>query len=83
MWIRKAKHQEIVDSYTAQIEALIKENENLKSLLPRRKVLSMMKYSHLVRMAQRDYGIMPNKYEDKADLIDEIIYVEKQLGKTV
>lgn len=31
-------------------------------------------------MAERDYGIIPETYMDKADLIEEILLVEKQLN---
>ena len=81
MWIRKAKYEEIIDSYTARIEALIEENDNLKSLLPRSQVLGMMPYKHLVKLAERDYGIQPKNYDDKADLITVIMEVENQLKK--
>jgi hypothetical protein len=81
MWISKRKYKEENKIYQDQIESLSKQNLELMALLPRSQVLGMMPYKHLVKLAERDYGIQPKNYDDKADLITVIMEVENQLKK--
>lgn len=57
-----------------------REVERIKEIaFTRSQILAEIPYHDLVSMAENKYGIMPQNYDDKADLIDEILCVEKRL----
>jgi hypothetical protein len=83
MWIKRAEYNETLFAYGELVESLNQEIRELKEKIPkppRRQQLSEYTYTQLVKIAEKEYGIRPSNYEDKADLIEEILCVEKRLG---
>lgn len=64
-----------------EVQSLRQENETLKSILPRKKLLSMYSYKQIVRIAERDYGIDSDELT-KSEIIFRILEEEKRLNKT-
>jgi len=82
MWIKRAEYNETLFAYGRMAESLEREIRDLKEKIPkpsRRQQLAEHTYTQLVKIAEKDYGISPRNYDDKADLIEEILCVEKRL----
>ena len=77
--IKKSKYKNMIESYDKRIEQMQNEIEKLKSMLPRKQQLNACAYHQLVRFAKKEYGISPEMWMDKDDLIHEIMSVEKAL----
>ena len=78
----RSRAQNRASDYQRRYEESQKEVKQLKEkTFSRSQILSEWDYFSLVRFAENEYGIRPENYSDKSELILEIVDVESQLKK--
>jgi hypothetical protein len=94
MWVKKTNNfdtiselselNDRISTLNLTIISLESENKKLKEALPYIELLKMKKPQELIQIAIKEYGISQrtiNECDNKADIIDEIMYTRRDLKK--